>query len=183
MVDYDLTGVSEQQYRTRLRPARWAAAALAFVITLGIARVFLAVNGSNSLVILGFGSTALALLVFLVVYVTAPRPTRLNIEQGSLSFAFRSGRVLRLATGAPRFAANLIESTRPSPALRTVSTSECPYFVSVELRWFPLTLEAYTAMGAEFKRAGLSMTLRNRGTSPLGGWRYYQFRRAPNRSA
>ena len=175
---FDLTAVSNLQYRNKLRLARYVGAAIAAMIVAAIVSRLL-LFGLDPALLVGyvFALGAAAFGVFAAVYYAAPGPTELRISAESILFSYRGGRVVLIDTTGPKFRLRLAEVVPPERRPWSGLIADAPCFAVIGWRWLPLTQEAYSAIINALRSSGISERSSFRPNPPAGGFRVSDFYR------
>jgi hypothetical protein len=180
MTRFDLSGVSQLQYKNKLRLTRVAAIAVAAMI--GSALVYRALFvGPDPALLIGylFAAGAVCVGIWVALFYAVPGPTELDIHGASLRFRFRSGRVLSLDIQNVRFHLRLAEAVPPThPPRGGRIVEDAPCFAVVGVRWLPLTRDSYAEVLRVLRELGVPEKSSVRPNPPVGGFRISDFSRS-----
>jgi hypothetical protein len=178
MTKFDLTEVSDLQYRNKLRLARYLGVWLAAMIGGAILYRWL-FYGLDPALLVGYIFAIGAALVgaLCAIYFAAPGPTGLQVDGDALRLWFRGGRVLSIDIRDSRFRLRLAEALPPTRRPWGGVIPDAPCFAIVRWRWFPLTPESYTALLNVLRNSGIPERSSFRPNPPAGGFRVSDFDR------
>jgi hypothetical protein len=176
MAEFDLSGLSEMEDRTRLRTARLLAWSILVVIA-GALAVRLYVQGIDelNLSILTFGIVLESFLLWFVLRYAALGPMSVEVSEGQIQFRYKNGALDTVETKGHRTHVTLAEVLPPEASVAARVLPRAPCSARISLRELPLTLEAFKAIDQELRRAGRTQRILDRQNPPWGGVRLYRY--------
>jgi hypothetical protein len=176
---FDLSVLSEQYYRERLRFGRWVLSG-AFILVASLIVGRLVVTGPQSQLlplILGMGALEGVLGVFAFHY-ALPGPVYVKVSKGSVMFGYRKGRVRVIVSQKLQTRFKLVERLAPPTASRFRAEHTPGFFAEIGIVKFPLTRPAFEAISTELASSGTVPEERRRSDPHYGDWRILDYRRA-----